>query len=347
MPTLCLLASVVTCLPGQQVPAPAPLPKAAAARRVPIQLQGADAERRLALHQVAAACRLPAREALPPAPVDWRTKSEPPYSYPEAKAGQPADQTAIARFAEAAAIGAVGSEAVLATALASPRHDVSHRAVLGVLRSWQRQPTWNEHTCDLLVALIDHPDDDVAAVACGLLGMQLRAGFTQPLPELVLRANAAWPADATEFRPAIAPAPHRLIAFHSWSGTRDSRLVLLAMHSGSAQLIDRVVQPLPAGANHAQIGTHAEFILLCCAIAAPRVDGATARRIHSWYMPHVQKWDPGCTDLVSWNYGVLTALTHIHPQLPAELLPSYAPLRDRPRLAKFIRDELGGLRSPE
>lgn len=253
------------------------------------------------------------------------------------------DTQAVLHYRDAARLGVVGAELVLAHATAIDRPDDALRAMHGLLRAGEERPTTTERARVLLLGLLDHPDDDVAAIASVLLALQIRAGDQAPLPHLRERALAVWPEDQARLVPAAGLAPAPGMAEYSWGGDRVSRLVLLAMHTGDRDLLLRIAAPLPAGATPEDVRRHAHFTLLAASIAAPRVDAATARQLHSWYMPHVQGWDLQTKTLTTWHCGVLAVLTRIHPRLPEPLQQGYGRLRDWPLLRDHVDGQLGGL----
>jgi hypothetical protein len=335
------LSSLLAWLPGQLPTAPAPPPS-----------DNGDELRRAmqreAMRHVSVGLR-----AAPRGPVDPerlrrrqvnRTMTLQLVLDPELEATDPADRLAIDAFAKAAALGTQGSEAVLGVAVSGRRPDERHRALLGVLRAWQPGAVLgSDRTGELLRGLIDDPDDELAAIACSLLGRQLRTGYSAPLAELVRAAEAAWPEDPRELVPAAGLAPAEGMAEYSWGGTRLSRLILLAMHSGASRLALRIAEPPPEGSTADEIRKHAHFTLEALAIAAPRLDAATAAKVHAWYIPHLHSWDRQVQQLTTWHCGVLAVLTWIHPQLPPHLLPSYAPMRDWELVRRYVDGKLGGL----
>ena len=253
------------------------------------------------------------------------------------------DLQAVNLYREAALLDDRGAQLVLAHATACERGDDALRAMHGVLLAFTERVATDAGTRTLLLSLIDHADDDIAAIACALLAQTIRAGDTTALPMLRERALAAFPADRSELIPAAGLAPAPGMAECSWGGDRTSRLVLLAMHTGDRDLLLRIAAQLPAGAKPPQVHRHAHFTLLAAAIAAPRVDGETARQIHSWYMHHVDAWDPNTKALTPWHCGVLATLTRIHPHLPDHLQQTYGRLRDWQLLHDHVDGRLGGL----
>lgn len=252
------------------------------------------------------------------------------------------DQAAVRLFALAAANGTTGSEAVAALAVSTPRREVRRRALLGLQEAWEGKIVPSERASAVLLHIADRGSDADSGLATKLLAMQLRNGQRALLPQLVQQVNAEWPTDLTEFRPVDPLAPRAGLQFGYGSGNRISRLVLLAMHSGDGALVDRLVTPLPAGSDPNDVGIHARFLLQGFTVAAPFVDSAAARKIHSWYMPHADGWanDPVVpTD--TWRLGVKTTLVAIYPQLPDELRATY--MRNRALMPDIIDKHLGGL----
>ena len=331
--TLSLLATLATA----QDPRPAPTAVGSDPRR---------ASQREAMRLIGVASRQPRRVEATERPMprlgDVRLDAQAPTP-PERLLDQEGDEQAALLYRDAARLGAVGAELVLAHATATDRHDDALRAMHGLLRAGRERLIPTERTRALVLGLIDHPDDDVAAIACVLLALQIRAGDTTSLPLLRDRALAAWPEDPTSLVPAAGLAPAPGMAEYSWGSDRASRLVLLAMHGGERELLLRVAEPLPDGAVPAAVRRHAHFTLLAASIAAPYVDAATARQLHGWYMPHVRAWDLETKALTTWHCGVLAVLTRIHPLLPAELQQTYGRLREWPLLRDHVDQQLGGL----
>ena len=345
LPTFCMAAMLSAGPLPQEAPPQRPVAVSLAANA-----NDAAQQRREAMQHFAAGCRVPATAAPeptgePPARPARRLTPTAPEA-PETRLSSADDRKAITHFEAAAACGSAGSAAVIAHAATAPQPNLSQRALVGVLRAWRTRPQFSDRTGELLTNLVEHPDDDTAALACALLAQQIRAGYRAPLATFLRRALAELPDDRSELMPAGGMAPAPGMVEQSWLGNRTSRLVLLAMHTGDPQLIQRVAAPLTGGSTWAQVNQHAHFTLLGLAIAAPHVDAATAEQIHGWYMPHVTAWDPRTTALTTWHCGVLATLTSLHPVVPARLLPSYARLREWPLLRDHVEQKLGGLRRP-
>ena len=187
-----------------------------------------------------------------------------------------------------------------------------------------------------LLAMLDAGEVALCDAAEAALHRLLASPHRSPvLVEMVVAAaKRCWPTDPMQLAVPLV------------NGTRnhDARVIAVAAGSGDRDLVQRLIAasaPPPADAPpefRQRADAFAYLVLEGLGRAAPHVDVETARRLHGCFAAEIERILGHVPLLPPWLGGVLHVLLGIYPQVPDELVASYAPLFADLRIRHLARE---------